>query len=93
MRPVPARQVGAAKKTLGRARGLSGRLVHPPTPPFGPYIAPAEKTLTPKDFAKYDSELRRHRRQDPGDGSLCSGTLPGRGIAPGAISIASTSTP
>jgi hypothetical protein len=32
----------------------------------------------------------RHRRPISGDRSLCSGTLPGRGIAPGAISIDST---
>jgi hypothetical protein len=32
----------------------------------------------------------RHRRQVLGDRNLCSGTLPGRGIAPGAISIDST---
>ena len=30
------------------------------------------------------------RKQVSGDRSLCSGTLPGRGIAPGAISIDST---
>ena len=35
-------------------------------------------------------ERRRHRRQDSGDRTLCFGTLPGRGIAPGAISIDST---
>ena len=34
---------------------------------------------------------RRHRRQVSGDRSLCSGTLPGRGSAPGAISIDSGS--
>jgi hypothetical protein len=32
----------------------------------------------------------RHRRPISGDRSLCSGTLPGQGIAPGAISIDST---
>jgi hypothetical protein len=32
----------------------------------------------------------RHRRWSSGDGSLCSGTLPGWGIAPGSISINST---
>ena len=34
---------------------------------------------------------RRHSRQVSGDRSLCSGTLPGRGSAPGAISIGSGS--
>jgi hypothetical protein len=35
-------------------------------------------------------QRRRRRRPILGDRSLCSGTLPGRGIAPGAISIDST---
>jgi hypothetical protein len=35
-------------------------------------------------------QRRRHRRPILGDRSLCSGTLPGRGIASGAISIDST---
>jgi hypothetical protein len=34
-----------------------------------------------------DPQRRRHRRPISRDGSLCSDTLPGRGIAPGAISI------
>jgi hypothetical protein len=32
-------------------------------------------------------QRRRHRRGSSGDRSICSGTLPGRGIAPGAIFI------
>jgi hypothetical protein len=32
-------------------------------------------------------QRRRRRRQISGDKSLCSGTLPGQGSAPGAISI------
>jgi hypothetical protein len=35
-------------------------------------------------------QRRRHRRRSSGDRSLYSGTLPGWGIAPGAISIDST---
>jgi hypothetical protein len=35
-------------------------------------------------------QRRRHRRWVLGDRSLCSSTLPGQGIAPGAISIDST---
>jgi hypothetical protein len=35
-------------------------------------------------------QRHRHRRQSSGDRSLCSGTLPGWGIAPKAISIDST---
>ena len=41
-------------------------------------------------FQKRVPKRRRHRRQDSGDISLCSGTLSGRGIAPGVISINST---
>jgi hypothetical protein len=36
------------------------------------------------------SQCRRHQRQCSGDRSLCSGTLPGWGISPRAISIDST---
>jgi hypothetical protein len=32
-------------------------------------------------------QRHHHRRQILGDRTLCSGTLPGRGSAPGAISI------
>jgi hypothetical protein len=35
-------------------------------------------------------QRRRHQRRSLGDRSLCSGTLPGWGIAPGVISIDST---
>jgi hypothetical protein len=44
----------------------------------------------PKSFGNFLEEVqqlhRRHRR-DSKDRSLCSGTLPGQGSAPGAISI------
>jgi hypothetical protein len=42
--------------------------------------------ITPRQV----SQRRRHRRQVLGDRNLCSGTLAGQGIAPGAISIDST---
>ena len=42
------------------------------------------------DISSTGPERRRHRRQDSGDKILCSGTLPGWGIAPGVISIDST---
>jgi hypothetical protein len=35
-------------------------------------------------------QRHRHRRRSSGDRSLCSGTLPGWGIAPGVVSIDST---
>jgi hypothetical protein len=38
-------------------------------------------------FPRIVPQRRRHQRQILGDKSLCSGTLPGRGSAPGAISI------
>jgi hypothetical protein len=39
---------------------------------------------------EYRVYLQGYRRQVSGDISLCSGTLPGRGIDPGAISIDTT---
>jgi hypothetical protein len=38
-------------------------------------------------FPRLVLQRRRRRRQISGDKSLCFGTLPGRGSAPGAISI------
>jgi hypothetical protein len=38
-------------------------------------------------FPRTVPQHRRRRRQISGDRSLCSGTLPGWGSAPGAISI------
>jgi hypothetical protein len=38
-------------------------------------------------FPRTVLQCRRRRRQISGDRSLCSGTLPGQGSAPGAISI------
>jgi hypothetical protein len=48
------------------------------------------RTENPKKigiFPRTVPQRRRHRRQISGDRSLCPGTLPGRGSAPGAISI------
>jgi hypothetical protein len=45
----------------------------------------------PKTISKFPErvpQLCRRRRRISGDRSLCSGTLSGRGSAPGAISIA-----
>jgi hypothetical protein len=44
----------------------------------------------PKSFGNFPEEVpqfHRCHRRDSGDRSLCSATLPGRGSAPGAISI------
>jgi hypothetical protein len=46
--------------------------------------------LNPKTIGKFPErvpQLCRRRRRILGDRSLCSGTLPGQGSAPGAISI------
>jgi hypothetical protein len=77
--------------TPGRAWLWCGPLGCPLTSPFRLYIAPDAKTLRGKAsiHEKFRSR-RRHRRQVLGDRSLCSGTLPGQGIAPGAIFIDST---
>jgi hypothetical protein len=47
---------------------------------------PKSSSLRPRKVP----QRRRHWRPISGDRSLCSGALPGRGIAPGAISIDST---
>ena len=47
-------------------------------------------TENPRGFGNFPEtvpQLRRRRRRISGDRSLCSGTLPGWGSAPGAISI------
>jgi hypothetical protein len=48
---------------------------------------PTENPKTIGVFPRTVPQLRRRRRQILGDRSLYSGTLPGRGSAPGAISI------
>jgi hypothetical protein len=60
----------------------------PLTPPFR--LFKAFQSPNPKwigEISKTVPQRRRHRRQISGDISLCSGTLPGWGSAPGAISI------
>jgi hypothetical protein len=68
-------------------------MVSPPGPP--PDDAPSpirslsiENPKTISVFPRTVPQRRHHRRQISGDRSLCSGTLPGQGSAPGAISIA-----
>jgi hypothetical protein len=48
---------------------------------------PTENPKTIGEISRRVPQLRRHRRQILGDRILCSGTLPGRGSAPRAISI------
>ena len=58
-----------------------------PSPIYSPRgINPKERS----HISRRVPQRRRHRRQVSGDRSLCSGTLPGRGIAPGVISIDTT---
>jgi len=70
------------------AEGWCRLLVHRLATPFGLYIAPTPKTLkqstiSPEEFRSSAAT----KNPNSGDRSLCFGTLPGRGIAPGAISI------
>jgi hypothetical protein len=68
-----------------------GPLGHPPTSPFSPIYCP--QCENPRSLSLHPQKVpqhRLHRRQVSGDRSLCSGTLPRRGITPGAISIDST---
>jgi hypothetical protein len=46
-----------------------------------------EKPKSISNFLEEVLQLRRRHRRISGDRSLCSGTLPGRGSAPKAISI------
>jgi hypothetical protein len=48
---------------------------------------PTENPKSIGVFPRTVLQLCRRRRQISGDRSLCSGTLPGRGSAPGAVSI------
>jgi hypothetical protein len=48
---------------------------------------PTENPKTIGVFPRTVPQRRRRRRQISGDRSLCFGTLPGQGSAPGAISI------
>jgi hypothetical protein len=60
------------------------------TPDDAPSLIRSPRTENPKTIGKISSrvpQLRRHHQQISGDRSLCSGTLPGWGSAPGAISI------
>jgi hypothetical protein len=65
---------------------------------WGPWVPsdiapPPIKSLrceNPKSIGIFPDKVPQHRcrhKRSLGDRSLCSGTLPGRGIAPGAISI------
>jgi hypothetical protein len=68
------------------------RVVRPPWSPPDDAPSPISSLLTKNRkrigiFPRTVPQHRRRRRQILGDRSLCSGTLPGRGSAPGAISI------
>ena len=82
---------GPARPEGGRAVAWCGRLGHRLATPFGLYIAPDLKltegsTISPEKF----QSSAAIQNPNSGDRSLCFGTLPGRGIAPGAISIDAT---
>jgi hypothetical protein len=74
---------------------LCHRMVWPPRAPSDIALPPINclQRENPKRIGIHPQKVllrRRHRRPVSGDRSLCSGTLPGRGIAPGAISMEST---
>jgi hypothetical protein len=67
-------------------------VVTPPwsTPDDAPLPIKSLPTENPKRVSVFPKTVPQHcrrRRQISGDRSLCSGTLPGRGSAPGAIPI------
>ena len=83
----PRRPVGAAYP-LAAPRGRLGgsHLLWCPT--LAPIFYPrGENTNSRSLFSRRDSDLRRHLHQASGDQNSCAGTLPGRGSAPGFISI------
>jgi hypothetical protein len=74
---------------------LRHQVLWPPVPPSDIALPPIKslRRKNPKSIGVYPWKVlqrRRHQRPISGDRSLCSGTLPGRGIAPEAISIDST---
>jgi hypothetical protein len=73
---------------LGRARGWCGAPGRPLTPSLRLYKAFRRQNLRSFGiFPRKVPQCRRRRRPISGDRSLCSGTLPGWGSAPGAICI------
>ena len=68
----------------GRTTTWCGPLGRPPTSPFRLYIASDAKPLKESTF--FEKEFRSSatiENPSSGDRNLCSGTLSGRGIAPG----------
>jgi hypothetical protein len=79
---------GVACPPPGRARGWCGPPGCPLTPPFR--LFKASRSQNPRSISVFHTKVpqRRHcRRPILGDRTLCFGTLPGRGSAPGAVSI------
>src|ERR1043165_1123477 len=87
--PPPASQEGAWRgPALGRATCPPECHVAPLGAPFGPYFYPRGGNPDSRPlFARSNSDLRRHRKQVSGGQNSYSGTPPGRGSAPGFISI------
>ena len=80
-----------ARARLGRAWAWWAHLGHRLASPLHLFISSEAETLNPRSifhetFRSSTAVVDKIR----GTESLCSGTLPGRGIAPGAISIDST---
>jgi hypothetical protein len=77
-----------ARPPLGRAQGWWDPPCGPLTPPLR--LFKASRSPNPKTIGVFPRTVPQHRcrqRQILGDRSLYSGTLPGRGSAPGAVSI------
>jgi hypothetical protein len=87
-RRAPRQPHHVVARTSGRAWPWCGPLGRPPTSLFRLYIASDVKTVNSQ--ASINEKFRSYRRPVLRDRSLCSGILPGWGIAPGAIFIDST---
>ena len=83
----------SARLGLSRPQVWCRLLVHRLATPFGLYIAPDLK-LTEQLMISPEKFQSSAATKNPNSGyrSLCFGTLPGRGIAPGAISIDATAS-
>ena len=97
-RPRGSRRHAAGRPHPSQARPRAGPRLGMVWAPWAPTDVALSPIYSPyREYHKSSSlrprkvpPRRHHRRRDSGDRSLCSGTLPGRGIAPGANSIDST---
>ena len=87
MQPLRTRQVGAAKKNPRPRPGVVWPPRAPPDAAFWTIYCPRGENPNPRRISRNTTPSSAAIEDKFGGQSLCSGTLPGRGSAPGAISI------